>query len=325
MLRYRGDDPGKVQSIVRALTQAYREFRTQMRRPDPSTYLQEEIDGLGEQISEWEQHRAEFLESEGVVELPEERSSLLTERRNLEQQLAATQATLAERRAQIDWLESYVNSDREDPAAGLYAFQDMDDRGEPILLTLRRKIVDAQTEYLNARGQFTDSHPQVQALRDQLQGLMVALESETRGYISHLTARLESEQARESAILASLDYINSTLSAFPSREAQLSQLDRTISKLRDSYKAMVARQLDAMATRVGAQPWDVLVLQDAVPPYRVSTLDYIRMIVVLLFSVFVAIGLALLRDNLDHTFRERGEVEAYVGLPVLASIRWFRK
>lgn len=325
MVRYRGTDPNLVQSVVRALTQAYREFRTQTRRPDPTPYLQEEIDDVGEEIASWEQRRAEFLESEGVVELPEERTGLLTERRNLEQQLAATQASIAEHRAQVDWLRTYVDGEREDPTSGLYAFQDPNDRGEPILLTLRRKIVDAQTEYLTARSQFTDTHPQVQAMRDKLDGLQKALATETSGYIDHLTGRLDAERAREAALMASLDYVNETLSSFPSREAQLDQLDRTIGKLRDSYSALVSRQLDAITTRVGASPWDVVVLQDAVEPYPVLRFDYVRMAVVLIFSIFVAIGLVLLRDNLDHTFRERGEVESYVGLPVLASISRFRK
>lgn len=325
LVRYRSSSKEIVQDVVRALTKAYQEFRTQMRSPDPTSYLQGEIDQLSTEIGEWEQRRADFLTNEGIVQLPEERSNLLTERRNLQQRLADAQAEVAQSRARLDWLRTYVSGDRDDPSAGLYAFQDVQERGEPILITLRRKIVDAKLEYFTARAEYTDNHPRVLALRDRLGDLQDALTSETEGYIDHMEGRLDADLAREAALLASLDYVNEQLEAFPDREAQLARLDRTIDRLQDSYDALLKRHLDAVTTKVGATSWDVVVLQDAVEPYVVTSLDYVRMVVILLFSIFVGIGLALLRDNLDHGFRDRAEMEDHLGLPVLATISRFRK
>ncbi|MBD3236734.1 MAG: hypothetical protein GF330_08525 [Candidatus Eisenbacteria bacterium] len=325
LVRYRDEEKQIVQEVVRALTQAYQEFRSQTRTTDPTGYLQAEIDQRAAEISEWEQRRADFLANEGFVQLPEERSNLLTERRNLQQRLADAQADVAQSRARLDWLRSYVASDREDPAAGLYAFQDVEERGEPILITLRRKIVDAKLEYFTARAEYTDNHPRVLALRDRLTDLEEALQVETRGYIHHMQGRLEADLAREAALLASLDYVNEQLGTFPDREAQLAGINRTIERLQDSYDALVDRQMAAVTTKVGSASWDVVVLQDAVEPYMVASLDYVRMAVVLIFSIFVAIGLALLRDNFDHSFRDRSEMEDHLGLPVLATIRRFRR
>ncbi len=325
LIYYRGRDSETVQNVVRAVTQAYKEFRTRTRHPDPTGYLQEEINELVHEVEEWERRRAEFLMDQGVARLPEERSNLLIQRRGIESDLIDMRAGIADQRARLGWLHTYSEGEREDQEAGLYAFHDPSERGEPVLLTLRRKILDGKAEYFGVRAEYTDSHPRVLALQDRLGELEEALERETEGYVGYLESRLDAVLARETSLQASLDYINEQLSTFPHRDAQLARLDRTLDRLGGSLDALTRRQLDVLTTRAGANPWDVVVLRDAVEPYLVKSLDYVRLVVILLFSIFVGIGLALLFDNLDHSFRERSEMEAHLSLPVLASISKFRK
>jgi len=325
IVRYRGPDGRRVQQVVRALTQAYQDFRTQTRHPDPTGYLQQEIDAVAEDIAEWEDRRTAFLEEQGTVELIEERTGLLTRRGRLELDLNSARADIASDRARLDWMRTYVDGEREADPSGLYSFQEPGDRGEPILITLRRRLVDLQSEYFAARAEYTESHPAVLALHEELQALEGTLDAEIAGYAGFLQARLDALLARDASLLASLDYVNEQLAEYPNREAQLARIDRSLGRLRDTFKALTQRQLDVMTTKMGSEPWDVVVLQDAVEAYSVATLDYVRMAVILFFSVFVGIGLALLRDNLDPSFRERSEAEAQLNLPVLASISRFRK
>ncbi|MCK4304844.1 MAG: hypothetical protein KAY24_11455 [Candidatus Eisenbacteria sp.] len=323
---YRCPIPIVAESVVRVLTQAYREFRTHERTPDPTAYLQQEIEGVREEIGHWENKRAEFLVNEGTVQLREERTNLLIGRRGIENDLARTRGLVAEQQAQTEWMQQMAESDEDtDPTASIYPIGEVSHRGEPALLVLRRTILSTEAEYIAAKAQYTEGHPRVLALRDRLDEFRIAIREEAAGYAKYLGAVVEASRAKEASLEASLDYINETLSAFPSREAQLAHMDRTIEALQTTHDALLKRRLDALATQVGSNPWDVVVLEDAVEAYPVRTRDYARMSVIPLFALLVGIALAFLVDGLDHSVKSRAEIEAHLKIPVLATVSRFRK
>lgn len=323
---YDGTDPVIVQATVQALTQSYREFRARDRMPDPSGYIEEEIKQLEVEIQDWEQQRADFLVQEGAVQLTEERSSLLNNRKNIQNELALVRTQIAERQAQREWIRWLVdNSETADAATSIYPFTETGQRDESSLLHLRRTILATKAEYYEARARYTESHPTVLALRDQLAELNKALTEEAAGYARYLEALVTAAVAKDASLQATLDYINEELSTFPDREAKLARLDRMIGSLRQNYNALVNRRIDAMTARVGSSAWDVVVLQDAVEAYPVRTKDYVRLAVIPLFSLIIGLGLAFVRDNLDHSLKDRSEAEAHLRVPVLATVSRFRK
>lgn len=322
---YRGREPDIVQDVVRAMTHAYREFRTQS-TIDPTGFLQQELQGLEAEISEWERKRADFLGEGGTAQLPDERQSLLQTKREIELNLAGIRSEAAARRARLNWTHSLIEAGDDDLGGEkFYPFGEPDMRGEPILLTLRKMILTTKSEYFQAKAQYTDSHPTVLAARDRLDDLRVALRNEANAYAGFLEAMVDAAQAQENSLEASLSYVHQQLGQFPDREAQLAGLDRTIKSLRTTYEALVQRRIDALSTRLGSNRWDVVVLEDAVTPYALRTRDYVRLTVIPLFSLLVGVALAFLRDGLDHSLKDREEAEAYLKVPVLATVDRFKR
>jgi len=310
-----------VQPVVQAMAQSYQEFRSDTRMQDPTLFLDEEIERLRQEIGYWEQRRAEFLINAGSVELPQERANTLTTKRNLEVELAAARAVVAERQARVDWIRDHA------PAAEdleIYSFPDDNGRGETVVSSLHRRILELKAQYFAARSQYTDNHPKVITLREQLDEMTQTMAEESALYLQYLMAQLQIARSRVASLEGSLEYLEAELRSFPDREAQLASLDRTIGSLRTTHDALVQRSADALTLRLGASMWDVVVLQDAVPPFRVGRMDYVRMAVLPLFALLVSIGLAFLVDGLDQTFREVREVEAHLKVPSLAAIRHFR-
>ncbi len=324
---YRDRNPEIAQAVVRSLTQAYKEFRTDERRLDPTAFLQQEIDQLSDELAEWERRRAEFLVQEGSVAIVEERSSLLDTRRQIETQLAGVRANVAERKARLEWMQELLATlqGEGDISADMYVFGEADLRSDLSMSTLRRTILDTKAEYYDARSKYTDNHPRVLALADRLRELNIELRREAEGYTRHLEALHQAALAQETSLEASLNYVNAQLGAFPDREAQLAALDRTISTLRNNHEALVRRRLDALTTQVGSSPWDVVVLQDAVEAQPMRTRDYVRMAIFPILSLLLGLGLAFLLDNLDHTLKDRAEAETHLKVPVLAAVSQFRK
>ena len=310
-----------MQPAVRALTSAYEEFRTDIRTQDPTVFLAEEIDQLRTEIGYWEQRRADFLVNAGSVELPQERNNMLAAKRNLETELAGARTEVAERQAVVDQVKEVLAV----PGGEELSLPEDAWHSESMLGVLHRRIIDTKAAYLEAKAQYTDNHPKVLSLRGQLDEMSQAMKEESNLYLQGALARLQVARAKETSLQSSLDYLDSELRAYPDREAQLASLDRTIQSLRTTHDALVQRRAEAISTRLGASPWDVVVLQDAVKPFRVGRVDYIRMAVIPIFAIFVAVGLAFLFDGLDQTFREIKEVEGQLKLPSLAAIRHFRR
>jgi len=322
---YRSTKREIVRPVVRALTQAYQEFRSNTRGQDPTEFLDDEIGRLRSEIADWERRRADFLMREGAVELPQERQNLLATRRSLEVQLAEAAADVAEREARVQWMEGGSLPDPTFETAEIYPFSDPYGRGEPAIMVLRKLVFNTRAEYIEAKAQYTDNHPQVLALRERVEELEQAMTVESQAYVGYMTAQLQVGRAKAASLEASLAYLNQQLREFPDREAQLSQLDRTIGSLGTTHDALVRRRADALTLRLGSLVWDVVVLQEAVAPFRVGLLDYVRLTVISIFALLVAIGLAFLFDSLDQTFREVEEVETYLRVPSLATIHRFRK
>ncbi len=323
---YKDSDPRFVKMAVQALTQAYKEFRTSSRGTDPTGFLQEEIEDLRKEIDEWEEKRAQLLKREQAVQLPDERQFLLSTRRNIETELAAARADVAEKRTKVEWMRRMLEEfEQKDPTVALYAFRAESDRGEPMLIALRRLIMNTQAEYFDARAQYTPDHPKVLALRDRLDELRRALVKEARGYLTYMEGLLAASEARVASMEASLEYVDERLATFPDKEAQLQRVERILASLRTTHDALVKKRIEAMTTRVGSRPWDVVVLEDASEPTRVRTRDYVRIAVVPLFSLLVGIGLAFLLESLDHSLKDVPEAEAFLKVPVLATISRFRR
>ena len=322
---YRGADTEDVQLVVKALTQAYREFRTESRPVDPTSFLQQELADLEEEIATWESKRADFLSREGAVQLPEERKNLLDTKRDIQTDLTAVRSETAARQARLTWTRSLMEPAEDFNQEGFYPFGEPNMHGEPILLTLRKMILDTRSEYFEAKAQYTESHPTVLALNDRLTELGEALEQEAQAYAGFLEAMVGAAQAQERSLQASLDYINEQLALFPDREAQLLRLDRTIESLRTTYEALVQRRIEAMSARMGSNRWEVVVLEDASEAAPVRTQDYVRLAVFPLFSLLVGIALAFLMESLDHSLKDRMETEAHLKVPVLATVSRFKR
>jgi len=314
-----------VQPVVSALTEAYVEFRSDTRLQDPSIPLDEEIEQMRGEIAYWEQRRADFLTNSGSVELPEERASLLNTKRSLDIELAGARSTMAERQARVDWIQESIARASVDERIEIFPFPEEAGRGESMLAESYKRILDTKALYIEAQAQYTDNHPKVLGLRQQLEGLVGEFKRESNTYLEYMIAQLQVARARVTSLEGSLEYIEAELRSFPDREAQLAGLDRTIDGLRKTHDALVARRADALTQRLNPTMWDVVVLQEAIAPYPIRRMDYVRLAVIPLFALVLAIGLAFLADSLDQTFREGREVETALKVPSLAAIRQFRR
>ena len=199
----------------------------------------------------------------------------------------------------------------------------------PVITSIRSQLVSLESELAAAREQYTDAHPRVVGLQARINELRSELNREIARLEStdtetRLSGEVISLQAEIMALTAKIDAIDklvqereALLGDLPEKELHLTRLMRNAS-VTESIYTMLRQRYEEMRIAEAMEAADVSVLDPAIPPKRpVKPRKTLNMAIAGFLGAFVGVGLALLLEFLDTTFKTPEEVEAYLGLPVL--------
>jgi capsular exopolysaccharide synthesis family protein len=189
------------------------------------------------------------------------------------------------------------------------------------------EIAKANAELAKLRVKYTDEHPPVRMVIEQLKGLeeqrreqakKVGAESETR--MVALNAQKETFLRQERELRA--QYVNAvnTTNQQGQAEMQLTTLDREIKTNRGLLDTYIQRQKEQELAIASGRPENLRVDAPAQRSALVGPLRSRNIIVALLLSLAVGIGLAFLLDYLDDSIKTSDDVGRHLGLPTLALI-----
>jgi polysaccharide biosynthesis transport protein len=321
VVTYKAPDKAEAREALRALTRAYIDSRSQERTlPVVDGFFQEQLEALRDQLSQWEQRRADFMADEGIIEIPSQRESLMREKEAAESNLMRAKVTQADYAARLEAIQSLQQEKRLNPEIEIFGIGDADMNDEELLFSLRKELMSRRSEYLQKRGQYTDEHPEVRAAKDVVDNLQIELDRQLDNYVKFLQARIDVARARTNSLETTIRGIDDQLSGLPDKEARLAQYDRIIDAMRTDYRMMVERQVSAKAETAGRPEWHAILIQPATAAVQQRTRDYIRMALVPLFALLIGLALAFLIDGLDHSIKDATDAETHLGVPVLGSL-----
>ncbi len=321
VISYTGVDKTEAREALRALTRAYIDSRSMERTlPIVDGFFQEQLEALRDQLSQWEQRRADFMVDEGIVSIPTQRESLIREKEGASSTLMRAKVALADYAARLEAVKSLQQEKRLNPDIEVFGLGDAEFNDEELLFNLRKEVAAQQAAYFQKRGTFTDDHPDVKSAKDVLESLQAQLDVELESYVKFLEARIDVARARSNSLETAIRGIDEELIGLPDKEARLGQYDRILDAMRTDYTTMVQRQISAKAETAGRPEWRVILLQPASAAVRQRTRDYIRLALVPLFSLLIGLALAFLVDGLDHTIKDATDAETNLGTPVLGSL-----
>lgn len=219
----------------------------------------------------------------------------------------------------------------------------------PVIPSAPSRLDQLRTELIQLRSRYTDRHPDVVRLREEI-AAMEAVESgaPVQGITPPaprrpsrprtdptLTAELQaiameinSLKAERGRILGDISRYQARVEAVPTVEQELLSLTRDYENIKRSYESLLTKRIDARLaenlekSRQGEQ---FTILEKAVPPadpHSPNTLAYLAG--GLAVGGLFGLGGALLRDQTDSTYRDAESLqEAFPGVPVLATIPIF--
>jgi polysaccharide biosynthesis protein PslE len=333
---YASEDPKLAADVLTSLSDHYLDKHLAVHRPSGAfAFFEQETERYGKELALVQARLNEQNRKEAVISVQVQRENALRRVGELEAAEQTTQAQVAETAARIRVLEAQLASTPVRAEAQIR-------RGSPVLLEqLHSTLATYELKRIELQRIFQPDYPLVQEVETQivkLQGEIAAAEAsplveettDRNPTYDYLTTELAKSRSELAGLQARVNVTARSLAADRERAWQLEQVTLTQQGLvraatqaeqnqliysRKREEARISNALDAQRIL------NVAIAEKATVPFEPSGPS--RAVLLLfgaLFAALVSVGLACLADYLDPSFRTPDEVEAFLGLPVLASI-----
>ena len=182
-----------------------------------------------------------------------------------------------------------------------------------------------QTRLEEMKVKVRPSHPDYQALDQQISKNQIAIDARVELIFNSLKNDFEKLQGQEEYLVGEIDQAES----FSMAVAQASSGYDTIAREAETQKKvfeLMSRALNEVVVGVNLMTNNVTVLDEAtVPRWPIAPRKKLNLVIGGIFGLMLGVAAAFFRDYLDNTFRTPEDIEKYLGLSVLGVIPKFEE
>lgn len=311
-LTYRSNDRWMARNVVNAAAEAFIRRRREVQNTEARStvaFLRDQAAQVQVELEAAENALQAFREGEQVVALASEANLQV-------QQLAGLQAERMGLAAERDGLQELL---REIQSSGgsapdytrLIAFPTF--LQNATFQNLVENLTDAERSRAELRARWTENHPGVLALDDQIALLKGRLRDIGQNYLQSLNTQI-------ATLDATLVRFGSDLEEIPARELQYARLERQTQTLARIYEAL-QQSLKEWEVQEAVEDPSVRVVEHAVlPAGPVSPKPRRNLTLGAMVGLFLGLGLAFVRQLLDKKVRADDDVGQILGAPILSRV-----
>ncbi len=202
--------------------------------------------------------------------------------------------------------------------------------GESATPSPQTRLESLRSELAALRSRYTEDHPDVIVLQEQVQTLeenlasgSAPVEPERPPLLSASQHTLDELKSQLRTIDGEIAMLEQRVERTPERAEQLDELERKAQVLREKYTEFERKVQDAdLALRVESaqQGRQIAVVERATPPSSPRSSRSAYLAVVAVASVAVSLGLAFVLEITDPVLTSRAQIEKRLGVQVLGSV-----
>ncbi|MEM0899122.1 MAG: Wzz/FepE/Etk N-terminal domain-containing protein [Pseudomonadota bacterium] len=237
-------------------------------------FLASEVDQLQREVREAERRVADFRSSSGLLE-GENNEILATQQlAELTTELSRVRSDRTTARARANAVQATLNS-----GASIDALPDV--IGSPIIARLREREISLRGELAELSVTLLDNHPEVRALRSQLDGLSQQIRVEAGKVLEALRSEASIAVSRENELERELNQLKAAAATANEREVELNALQREANSQRALLESYLIRFREAQARQeTDYAPAKARVISSATAPLEPSFPKMIPMLAV---------------------------------------------
>ena len=280
-----------------------------------SGFLDEELAAMRRRLQETEQQLIDYRHQH-MGELPSQLESNLRQLDRLQNEFADRQKVLSEARMRLVALLDQTpspSSPNNDQPVDLQELQGL-------------SYTQLQSRLFQLQSRYTDKHPDIIRLKQMMAEYPrgpETLQGESQIVVDTRNEILE-YQKDLADIRQKIAFYQNRVEKIPQREQELLSLKRDYNNMRQSYQSLLDRKLEAeiavnMERKQKGEQFRLL--DPAIPPTNPILPDIKKLLAIALVSgLGVAGGICYLLEYLIQVFRRPEEIEANLGIPLVATI-----
>ncbi len=323
-VKYKSTTPELCAAVVNELVDRYIEYRFKIFSDDQSiAFLKRQIEETAGELNDLQQRRMEF-QSEGTLYSPDREGEVLFARlKEFENRADGVRLDRISKESELTKLHVMINSSsyEELPALNLGA----DNVQIRQVLDLRNQLRNLEYERDRLRERYTDSYVEVQEKETEINALRGRINEEIREIAMVLESIIGSLRNEETILRRSAAGIRNQISGLSGKELELERLSRGINEKQELYSALLKQREGVLLSQTKKEMVvRVKVISPAVVPIQpIPTNKSLKLMMVLFFGIFAGISFAFFVDFFDHSFKNAEDVQRYLELDTLVSIRSF--
>ena len=232
--------------------------------------------------------------------------------RDVNTQLVIAKADLAEKQANYNSLVALQAAGKAANASQVLS--------NPLIATLRAQESDLNRQLADLSSRYLPSHPKIQDLRAQKENFEGKIDEEIQRIVESIRNSVSVASAHVGSLEQSLARVEGRGAGQDKSSVQLTALQSAATSARSMYEAFLAR-LSQTQDREGIQAPDARVISNAEVPGSPSFPKKGLSVALSIPAGFLlGILLAFLAERLDSGFRTIADIEAMIGLPVMAAV-----
>lgn len=325
----KASDPGKAQKANQMLLETFLQRMTELTRVEQTAtknFLQNRTDAAKRELDKAETALQDY-KIENKVLTPSDSAKLFLERIALaEKEAAVNRIEMGTAQAKLNAANNILESD------GRYV---ADNR---TVQAYNAQLAKLETERISYLDKYTEKHPRMIELNDQIAELKAKIQEEVRKVATlqapsdnavHqrlVAGKFESEgqlivaQQKAALLQEVIDQNNRDLELLPAVEKGYVKVARDAQVANEIY-VMLAKRLEESKVAEVMQPNNVQVVDEPTLPERpISPRKGQTLILAALLGLMISCGYTVVRDLMNRTIRTEDDVKNYLGLAVMGAI-----
>lgn len=335
-IKVRHTDPYCAMVIANTVVSLIKEISLKTRQEEVVVvrkFIENQLSRYKKQLEEAELALKEFKEKNQIVELKKETHEFLKKlnETQLEYTRTITQKRLIEKRLtniekELEKQEKFLKKEKK------IAF--------PLLKKLKDKLMELELEYISLRGQeYSKNDPRVLRLEEEIERTLNKIGKEVSFLIEKgvsldflstiqtllnerikLNMDLLNYKDKEKILKERLTTYNKILQTLPEKEFKLTQLLRKRNVADKIYSMLLERYEEACIQEAGKLSFVRILEQASLPVSPISPKKRLNLVIGVVCGILMGIGLIVIKETLEKTFKTIEEVETTLGVKVIGVI-----
>jgi len=335
-ISYDGHSPELSRAVVAKFMDFFLDQHIRLNRADGAReFLAQQTANLLSDLTRAEKELRDLKDETGFASVEEQRRIMATRIGRLEDELIETTAAKAATESEVQALRATLAGLPESQVTS--RITGVADEGTD---GMREQFYALQLKEREMAAKYTDAHPLMQEIRHQIAGALEVLNQEERTRSEVTTGPARPFEEVQLALLSKEPALSSLEVKADTLRAELAEVRGELKTLNESERriAKLQREIDLQDTnyRKYSVTLEQARIDEALGSQRISNISVVqpatyalkpvrpRKLINLMLGVLVgglgSLGLAVLAEHLDHSFKTPEDIERKLELPVLVSI-----